>query len=107
MDINESANTPVPADAVMSGTGVSANDVHKPQCLNPIGPRETYILQVTDSSGECRHVKTRTFAFVGMTCSTGLSISFTRHVRTVVAQLSLLGHCMDPLIFAQLHPIRA
>lgn len=46
MDINESANTPVPADAVMSGTGVSANDVQKPQSLNPTELRGTYMLQV-------------------------------------------------------------
>lgn len=43
MDINESTNTPVPADAVMSGTGVSAKDVQKAQSLNPISPPETYM----------------------------------------------------------------
>lgn len=96
MDINESANTPVPADALMSGTGVSAKDVQKPQSLNPIEPRETYMLQVWRMQ---RNVKTRRFAFVGMTCSNGLPVSFTRHARTVVAQLSLLGQCIGPLIF--------
>lgn len=36
MDIKESTNTPVPADAVMSRTGVSARDVQKAQSLDQI-----------------------------------------------------------------------
>lgn len=53
MDINESTNTPVPAEAVMSGTGVSDG------AQNPIQPRKTYMFQVMEDSQELRESQTK------------------------------------------------
>lgn len=53
MDINESTNTPVPAEAVMSGTGVSDG------AQNPIQPRKTYMFQVIEDSQELRESQTK------------------------------------------------
>lgn len=48
MDINDRTNTAVPAEAVMSATGVSDG------ALNPIQPRKTYMFRVMEDSEELR-----------------------------------------------------
>lgn len=64
MDINESTNTPVPAEAVMSGTGVGDG------AQNPIQPRRTYMFQVMEDSEKLRESQTEAerSPIVGMTC---------------------------------------